>query len=92
MLSFNIMLERLKLIYYTVQQNFSEYYFKQAQNVSHVFTALEYDSNYFGILLWKIVKPPDDKLLFRRKWIFLGKLDLSEAINWQLFKYLSMRL
>ena len=87
------MLERLKLIYYTVQYKiFLSIALKLAQNASHVFTALEYDSNYFGILLWKIVKPRDDKLLFRRKWIFLSKLDLSEAINWQLFKYLSLRL
>ena len=26
---------------------------------SHVFTALEFHSNYFGILLWKIEKPRD---------------------------------
>ena len=26
---------------------------------SHVFTALVFDSNHFGILIWKIVKPRD---------------------------------
>ena len=26
---------------------------------SHVFTILEFDSNHFGILLWKMVKPCD---------------------------------
>ena len=26
---------------------------------SLVFTALEFDSNYFGILLWKVVKPSE---------------------------------
>ena len=43
---------------------FSKYYFKTGTICflllsSHVFTALEFDSNHFGILLWKIVKPRD---------------------------------
>ena len=44
--------------------NFSKYYFKAGTIYliflsSHVFTGLEFDSNHFGILLWKIVKPLD---------------------------------
>ena len=44
--------------------NFSQYYFKTGTICilflsSHVFTALEFDSNHFGVLLWKIVKPRD---------------------------------
>ena len=43
---------------------FSKYYFKTGTICllflpSHVLTALEYDGNHFGILLWKIVKPRD---------------------------------
>ena len=42
--------------------NISKYYFKTGTICllflsSHVLTALEFDSNYFGVLLWKIVKP-----------------------------------
>ena len=42
--------------------NFSKYYFKTGAICflflsSHVFNALEFYSNQFGILLWKIVKP-----------------------------------
>ena len=122
--------------------SFSKYYFKTGTICftflsSHVFTPLEFDSNHFGILLWKIVKPLDHnkikpqigkicqnisksdiilwspennccahlqtkfttivtryptskgiksaitwKPLFRRKSIFLSKLDFSEAITW----------
>ena len=32
------------------------------------------------------------KLLIRRKWTLLSKLHLSEAISWQLFKFLYLRL
>ena len=44
--------------------SFSKYYFKTGTIFllflpSHVLTALEYDGNHFGILLWKIVKPRD---------------------------------
>ena len=44
--------------------NFSKYYFKTGTICllffsSHVFNTLEFDSNHFGILLWKIVKPRD---------------------------------
>ena len=44
--------------------NFSKYHFKTSTLrlpflSSHVFTALEFGSNHFGILLWKIVKPRD---------------------------------
>ena len=64
MLPFHIRLERLlKLIYYSLISNFSKYYFKTGTLCllfwsSHIFTALEFDSNYFGIL-WKLVKPCD---------------------------------
>ena len=42
--------------------NFSKYYFKTGTtcllfSFSHVFTALGLDSNHFGTLLWKIIKP-----------------------------------
>ena len=51
----NILWFHIKLFY--------KYYFKTATIClflsSHVFTASEFDSNYFGILLWKIVKPRD---------------------------------
>ena len=54
--------------------DFSIYYFKTGTMCllslsSHVFTALEFDSNHFGNLLWKIVKPRDHneiKSLIRR--------------------------
>ena len=44
--------------------NFSKYYFKTGTICllflsSHVFTALEFDTNHFGILLWEIVNPRD---------------------------------
>ena len=44
--------------------SFSKYYFKTGTISllflsSRVFTALEFDSNHFDILLWKIVKPRD---------------------------------
>ena len=56
---------------------FSKYYFKTGTFFllflsSHVFTALEFDSNYFVIPLWKIVKPraheikPPIAKIFRR--------------------------
>ena len=64
MLPFHIRLERLKLIYYSLISNFSKYYFKTGTLCflflsSYIFTALEFDSNYFGILPLKIVKPHD---------------------------------
>ena len=52
MLPFHIKLERLKLIYYGFIYSFSKYYFKTGIILSsHVFNALEFDSNHFGILL-----------------------------------------
>ena len=44
--------------------NFSKYYFKTGTIwlvffSSHLFTALEFNSNHVGILLWKTVKPRD---------------------------------
>ena len=48
--------------------NFSKYYFKTGTICllflsSCVFTVLELDSNHFGILLWKIVKPRDHNVI-----------------------------
>ena len=150
--SFSHQAETLKTNLLGLISMFSKYYFKTGAicflfSSSHVFTALEFDSNHFGILLWKIVKPcgyneikpPIGKIfrkykpirnffvmsqkqlpcsfsnnvydnykkvscskgiknaitwkpLFRRKSTVLGKLDLSEAITWQFFKSLSLRL
>ena len=151
MLPFHIRLGPLKLVSCRLISNFSKYYFKTGTicllfSSSYAFTALEFDSNHFGALIWKIVKPRDHneikppigkilqkykpirhfvrpenncrahlqtkftaiitrystfkiiqdaitwKSLFRRKSTFLNKLDLSEAITWQLFKSLSLRL
>ena len=53
MFPFHMRLEHLKRIYF-----FSKYYFKTGTIYlllfSHVFTALEFDNNHFGILLWKL--------------------------------------
>ena len=61
---FHIRLERLKLIYYSLISNLSKYYFKTCTLCFfflslRVFTALEFNSNYFGILLGKIVNSRD---------------------------------
>ena len=53
-----------ELVLYSLILNFSKCYFKTSAFCllfffSHIFTALEFDSNYFGILLWKIVNPRD---------------------------------
>ena len=59
-LPFHIRLVRLKLTYYSLASIFSKYYFKTATLCfllsSHVFTALAFSSNYFGVLFSKIVK------------------------------------
>ena len=62
MLPFHIRLERLKIIYYDLIPSFPKCYFKTGTICllflsSHAFTALEFDSNHFGTLPWKIVKP-----------------------------------
>ena len=62
MLPFYIRPERLKMTYYSVIQKFCRYYFDTDTPCLlflswHVFATWEFDSNYFGILLWKIVKP-----------------------------------
>ena len=64
MLPFHISPERLKLTYNSLISNFSRYYFKTGTLCllslsSHVFPALEFDNNCFGMLLWKAVKPHD---------------------------------
>ena len=64
MLPFHIRLESLKLTYNSLIPNFSRYYFKTGKHCllflsSFVFPALQFNSNYFGFLLWKIVKPHD---------------------------------
>ena len=61
MVPFYIRLERLKLIYYGLISNFSKYYFKTGTlsslyflfSCSYIFTALEFESNYFNILSLK---------------------------------------
>ena len=76
MLPFHIRFERLKLTYYSFISKFSRYSLKTAIFClfclsSHVFAALQFDSNYFDILLLKIVKsryhnetkPPIGKIL-----------------------------
>ena len=65
MLPIYIRLEGLNLAYYSLTSNFSRYYFKTGTLClffipSHAFSTLEFDSNYFGILLRKIVNPCDD--------------------------------
>ena len=64
MLLFRIRLECLKLTYYSLKSNFSKYRLKTGTLCllflfSHIFTDLEIDSNYFGILVWKILKSRD---------------------------------
>ena len=64
MLPFHISQERFKLIYYSLIANFSKYFFKTGTLCllflsSHVFTASDFESIYFGILLWKLVNPRD---------------------------------
>ena len=63
-LPFHIRLENLKLIKDSFILISSKYYFQTGTLYllflsSHVFTILELDNNYFGILFWKIVKPRD---------------------------------
>ena len=62
--SFSLQAKTLRTNFQGLISNFSKY-FSKIDTVwllflsSHVFTALEFDSNHFGILLWKIVKPRD---------------------------------
>ena len=63
-LPFHIRFRTLKINLLGLISNFSKYYSKTSTICllfisSHVFTTLEFDSNHFGILLWKIVKPRD---------------------------------
>ena len=58
--SFSYQSRTLKTNLLGLISNFSKYYFKTGTICllflsSHVFTALEFDSNHFGILLWNIV-------------------------------------
>ena len=60
-LYFHIRLKRLKPIYYSLISNFPKYQFKTGSLCllflsSHILIDLEFDSNYFVILLWKIKK------------------------------------
>ena len=64
MFPFHIRFRTLKTNLLGLISNFSKYYFKTGTICllfisSHVFTALEFDSNHFVILLWKMVKPRD---------------------------------
>ena len=61
MLPFHIMFRILEANLLGLISNFSKYYFKTGTICllflsSHVFTTLEFGSNHFNILLWKIVK------------------------------------
>ena len=62
----NIKPEHLKLTYYCLISIFLDITLKLTHFASffssRVFPALEFDSNYFGILLWKLVKPREHKL------------------------------
>ena len=63
-LPFYMRLEHLKLIYYSLMSVFSKYHFKTGTVCLfflswHAFTALEFDSYHFDILLLKTVKPRD---------------------------------
>ena len=62
--SFSYQARTLKTNLLCLISNFSKYYFKTSSICflflsSHVITALEFNCNHFGTLLWKIVKPPD---------------------------------
>ena len=64
MLSFHIIIRALKTNLLSLISFFSKYYFKTDTVCllflpSHAFTTLEFASNHFGILLWKIVRPCD---------------------------------
>ena len=66
MLPFHIRFRTLKVNLLSLISIFSKYYFKSGTICilflfSHVFTALEFDINHFGIILWKIAKPCDHK-------------------------------
>ena len=59
--NFHITLKQLKLGLISI---FSKYYFKTGTIClvflsSHIFTAVDFDGNHFGILLWKTVMPRD---------------------------------
>ena len=62
--SFSLQAKTLRTNFQGLISNFPKY-FSKIDTVwllflsSHVFTALEFDSNHFDILLWKIVKPHD---------------------------------
>ena len=61
---FHIRLERVKQIYCSLISILSIYYIQTGTLClpflsSHIFIALEINSDYFGILPWKIVKPRD---------------------------------
>ena len=64
MLPFHIRIRMLKINLLGLISNFPKYFFKTGTVGLlflswHVFNALEFNSNHFGILLWKIVKPRD---------------------------------
>ena len=151
MLPFHIRFGTLKTNLIGLTSYFLNITLKRASTVcllfssSHVFANLKCNSNHFGILLWKIVKPSDHneiqppirkilqkhetikhyfvmaqkwlscslvtkfttiirkhptskgvknaliwKTLLRKKSTFLSKLDLLEAITWQLFESLPL--
>ena len=66
---------------------FSKYYFKTGLICllflsSRVFTALEFDSNHFGILLWQIIKPRDHNKIKPPTGKIFRKYKQSEIILW----------
>ena len=78
MLPFDIWPEQVKLIYYSI--TVLQYYFKTDTICllflsSHVFTTLEFDSNYSGILLWR--------RNFQHRGKFCNHLSNPESINGQ---------
>ena len=49
---------------------------------SHVFTALELDGIYLAILLWKIIKPHENKKLNPQSEKYLENINQSDIIVW----------
>ena len=70
-----------------LMSSFSKCYFKTGTICffflsSHVFTALEYDSNHFGILLCKIVKPRDHNEIKPLTEKYAENINQSDIILW----------
>ena len=90
-LPFHIRLECLKLIYYSLKSIFFIYYFKTGTCYlfflsSPVFIVLEFDSNYFDVLLWKIVKPQDQTI----NWKNIPKIQTNQTLFCNFLKIIAM--